>query len=103
MIFPFLNKKKKLNEKKELLKIMILTLNIQEEQKKLYLDAFSVLDEKNIDKFYNDISKFIEDFEIKQVEEIRNNSFSFINWIRKKEAEEKKKDLNSFNFLLSNL
>jgi len=39
MIFDFLKKQKEITEKKKIIKIMIISLNIPDEQKELYLDA----------------------------------------------------------------
>jgi hypothetical protein len=40
---------------------------------------------------------------VKELEEIKKQNFSSISGLRKKEAEEKKKEMNSFSFLLHNL
>ena len=65
MIFDFLKKQNEISKKKELIVIMIQSINISE-----YL--------------------------------VKDN-FSNISWMRKKEAEEKTKEMNSFSFLLHNL
>jgi hypothetical protein len=78
MIYKFLNKRKKNKEKKELIILMINNLNIQDEQKELYLESINILNENEIDIFYNEISKFIENIEIKEIEDIKENSFSNI-------------------------
>ena len=46
MIFDFLKKQKEISKKKELIVIMIRSINISEEQKELYLESLDVLDDQ---------------------------------------------------------
>ncbi len=103
MIFDFLKKQKNINSKKELTKVMILNLNINEEQKSLYIQAIDILDDSEIEQLYRNWSNYVNNLELKEIDEIRKNSFIEINWLRKKEAREKKKEINSFNFLFNNI
>jgi len=103
MIFNFLKKQKELSKKKKIIEIMILSLNIPDKQKDLYLEAISILEEKGLEKLYIDLSKFAHELEEEELKNIWNNNFSQITWMRKKEAKEKQKELNSFSFLISNL
>ena len=103
MIFNFLKKRKKTVEKIELIKIMFVNLKIPESQKSLYIQALDVLDESWIDRIYNELSDFTNNLELKNLEDIQKNNFSVINLLRLKEAEEKKEELNSFNFLINKL
>lgn len=103
MIFDFLKKKKDVNEKIKLIQIMFVNLHIPEDQKALYLQALDILDEEWIDKIYLELSNFVENLEIKNISELQEKSLSWIKWIRIKEAEEKKQELNSFNFLINKL
>lgn len=103
MIFDFLKKKKSLDNKIKLINIMFVNLKIPDEQKSLYLQALDILDEDWIDRIYNELSNFINNIELKNLEEIQKNNFSIINWMKLKEAEEKKQELNSFNFLINNI
>ena len=103
MIFNFLKKRKKTVEKIELIKIMFVNLKIPESQKSLYIQALDVLDESWIDRIYNELSDFTNNLELKNLEDIQKNNFSVINSLRLKEAEEKKEELNSFNFLINKL
>ena len=103
MIFDFLKKQKDINKKRELIVIMINALHIPNEQKTLYLGSLEILDIEWIKKLYIDLQNFIENFELKELEQIKKENFSSVAWMRKKEAEEKKKELNSFSFLLHNL
>lgn len=103
MIFDFLKKKKSLDNKIKLINIMFVNLKIPDEQKSLYLQALDILDEEWIDRIYNELSNFINNIELKNLEEIQKNNFSIINWMKLKEAEEKKQELNSFNFLINNI
>jgi hypothetical protein len=43
MIFEYLKKQKEINKKKQIIKIMIVSLNIPEKQKELYLESISIL------------------------------------------------------------
>jgi hypothetical protein len=40
---------------------------------------------------------------MKQLDEIQKNNFSIVAWMKKKEAEEKRKEINSFSFLINNV
>lgn len=103
MIFHFLKKQKEISKKKDLIIIMIRSINISEEQKELYFESLDVLEDQWIDKLYIQVSQFIENVEVKELEQIKKENFSSISGLRKKEAEEKKKEMNSFSFLLHNL
>lgn len=103
MIFEYLKKQKNIKEKKKLTQIIIMNMKIKDEQKALYIQALDILDESWIDDMYKSLTLFVENMEIKEVEDIRKNNFSVIRWLKKKEAEEKQKDLNAFSFLLNNL
>lgn len=103
MIFEYLKKQNKLKEKIKLTKIMIFNLQIPEDQKSLYIQALDILDENWIDRIYNSLVIFIKDIEIKELDQIQKNNFSVILWMRKKEAEERKKEINSFSFLINNI
>jgi hypothetical protein len=46
MIFDFLKKQTEISKKKELIVIMIRSINIPEQQKDLYLESLDVLDEQ---------------------------------------------------------
>ncbi|MDP3381389.1 MAG: hypothetical protein Q8S84_08045 [bacterium] len=43
MIFDFLKKQKEITQKRKIIKVMIISLNIPEKQKELYLEAISIL------------------------------------------------------------
>ncbi len=103
MIFDFLKKQNEVWKKKELITIMIQSINISEEQKELYLESLDVLDKQWVDNLYEELSHFIENIELKELEDIKQQNFWTISGMRKKEAEEKKKEMNSFSFLLHNL
>ncbi len=103
MIFEYLKKQKKIKEKIKLTKIMIFNLEIPEDQKSLYIQALDILDESWIDRIYNSLVIFIKDIEIKELDQIQKTNFSIISWMRKKEAEERKKEINSFSFLINNI
>lgn len=103
MIFDFLKKQKELSKKKKLIEIMIISLNIPDKQKELYFEAIQILSKEWLEKLYLTLSNFIKQLEYEQLNEINKNNYSQISWLRKKEAIEKQKEINSFNFLINNL
>ncbi len=103
MIFDFLKKQKKAKQQKKLTQIMILNLDISDEQKKLYLEALDVLSDDEISELYKNWTNFVNKLEIKEIEDIQKWNFASIAWLRKKEAKEKKKEINTFNFLFNNI
>jgi hypothetical protein len=82
---------------------MIASLNISPIQKELYFEALEVLWEAEAHTLFKNLVKFIEKIEIKELEDIEKQSYWTIAWMRKKEAEEKLEEMNSFSFLLHNL
>ncbi|MDD5212956.1 MAG: hypothetical protein PHG82_00805 [Candidatus Gracilibacteria bacterium] len=82
---------------------MIKNIKISEDQKELYIKTLDILDEKGLDNLYKSVSAFVEEVEMMDIKNIAKNNFSSISGIRKKEAIEKQKDINSFSFLLSNI
>ncbi|MDR2641133.1 MAG: hypothetical protein LBC61_07835 [Candidatus Peribacteria bacterium] len=103
MLFDFLKKKKKKEEKIKLTQIAIINLQIPDEQKALYLQALDILDENGVERIYATLINFVEKQEIKELDEIEKNNFAVITGMRKKEAEEKKEEINSFSFLINNI
>jgi|TARA_Y100001960_G_C14719095_1_gene851394 hypothetical protein len=103
MIFTFLKKQSERKKKIELLTILINSIHIDDDQKNLYLQSLEVLDTDGIDNLYREITVFVENFEMKELEDIQKQSFSSIAGMKKKEAEERAQELNSFGFLLHNI
>jgi len=103
MLFEFWKKQSKNDNKIKLLKSLIAKLKIPEAQKKMYLWAIEVLDDNELDNFYNKFVDFVKSMEIEKISDIQKNNFASINWLRKKEAEEQKEELNSLNLLLDNI
>jgi hypothetical protein len=103
MIFDFLKKQSKFEKKKKLTQVMIMSLEIAEIQKSIYLQALDIVDEKYIDIIYSDLMKFVEKYEIKELEDISKSNFVNIAGMQKKEALQKKKEINAFNFLINNI
>ncbi len=69
----------------------------------MFLEAVDICDNKKIESLYQNVLEFIKNLEIKEVEKISKESFVDIEWLSKNEAEQKKKELNSYNFLLTNI
>lgn len=103
MLFNFLKKNRNIQNRKDLIKKIIISLNIPQKNKELYLKSLISIEDENLNTLYNNLVFFIEKLEIKKIEDINKENFSIISWMRKKEAEEKKEEINSFSFLLHNL
>lgn len=103
MIFDFLKKQRDINKKRKIIEIMIISLNIPEQQKELYLGAISILKKEWLENIYITLSNFTKEIELEELDNINKQNFSQVAWMRKKEANEKQKELNSFTFLISNL
>lgn len=103
MILNIFKKYSETNKKRKLVKTLIESLKISDNQKILYLDSLNILDDVWLDKLYKSLTVFIEEVEYNELKKIKNQNFKEIAWMRKKEIEEKQKDVNTFNFLLNNL
>jgi hypothetical protein len=103
MLFDFLKKQRSKDNKMKILKTMIFALQVGDDIKDLYIQSLDILEEQDIDNLYKDISYFVQMVEIREIEDIQKTSFAVIDNMTKKEVEEKKKDINSFSFLLNNL
>lgn len=103
MLINFFRKQTDLQKKKKLLLTMIKNIRISEDQKELYIKTLDILDEKWLDNLYKSVWAFIEEVETDEIKNIAKNNFSSISGMRKKEAVEKQKEINSFSFLLSNI
>jgi len=103
ILFDFFKKQKKIEDKKKVTRILINTLEIPEDQKKLFLEALETLNEKELDYFYNNLTNFIKNIELKELEDIRKSNFTNIAWMQKKQAQKQKKELNAFSLLLNNV
>lgn len=103
MIFDFLKKQKEIKNKIKIIKVMIISLNIPDTQKELYLEAISILSEDGLENLYITLIKFTKQLELEELDYINKQNFANIAWMRKKEIKEKQKELNSFTFLINNL
>lgn len=103
MIFDFLKKQSDIRKKRKIIEIMILSVNIPDIQKELYLEAIWILEQDWLEKLFVSLSNFTKQIETEELENINKQNFSQVAWMRKKEASEKQKELNSFTFLINNL
>ncbi|MDP2090413.1 MAG: hypothetical protein Q8K30_02345 [Candidatus Gracilibacteria bacterium] len=103
MIFDFLKKQKEITQKRKIIKVMIISLNIPEKQKELYLEAISILSVDGLERLYISLSNFTKQLELEEMDNINKQNYSQIAGMRKKEAIEKQKEINSFTFLINNL
>ncbi len=103
MIFSFWKKQTQIRVQKNLLRNLIKKIEIPETDKQMFLEAIDICDDQKMNTLYESVSHFIQDLEIKKVENISKTSFVKIESLSKKDAEQKKKELNSYNFLLTNI
>jgi hypothetical protein len=103
MIFKFWEKQNQLSTKKTLLKDLINSLDILDTDKTLFLEAMIIASPERIEILYSEMVHFIKESELKEIDEIEKTHFSSIDGMTIKQANEKKKDINSFNFLLTNV
>ena len=103
MLFNFFKKQKDILKKKKLLEIALKSMNIPESQKTLYIQALWIASNEEIETLFLKTTDFINNIEMKQIQDIQKQSFSQVAGMRKKEAEERKQEINSFSFLLSNI
>lgn len=99
MIFDFLKKQTEIAKKKELITIMIQSINISEEQKELYLESLDVLDKQWVDNLYEELSHFIENIELKELEDIKQQNFWTISGMKKRSRRKEKR--NEFFFVFT--
>ncbi len=103
MIYEIFKKYSQTSKRKKIIITIINSLHINDSQKNLYLESLDFLDLEWLDQLYNSLQEFIWEIEKTNLEDIRNENFTQISGLRKKEAVEKQKDINSFWFLLNNL
>ena len=103
MFLNFLKKQKTIKAKKQTIKSLLLALNIPEKQKTLYLEALDIIDENGLEKLFVTLSEFTKEVEHNELKQIKKDNFSFVAGMKKKEAHEKQKEINSFQFLINNL
>ncbi|EKE29126.1 MAG: hypothetical protein ACD_2C00221G0008 [uncultured bacterium (gcode 4)] len=86
-----------------LIKDLISWLEIDDNQKNLYLDSLEVLDGESLERFYNKLTSVIE------IIEEDENKLSFqknkqeIYKLNTQEQQDKRQELNSFNLILDNI
>ena len=103
MILEIFKKYSTKSKRKKIITTIIQNLDINEKQKNLYLDSLEFLDDIWFDKLYKSLEIFMWEIEKKELEDIKEQNFFSIAWMRKKEVLEKQKEINSFGFLLNNL
>ena len=103
MIFDFLKKQKEINTKRKIIKVMIISLNIPDKQKELYLETIAILGKDWLERLYITLTSFTKELENEELDKINKYNFSNVAGMRKKEADDKQKEINSFSFLINNL
>jgi hypothetical protein len=78
MIFEYLKKQKEISKKRELIKVMIVSLNIPDKQKELYLESISILKVDGLEKLYITLTNFTKELEEEELEKINKQNFSEI-------------------------
>jgi hypothetical protein len=76
MIFEYLKKQKEISKKRELIKVMIVSLNIPDKQKELYLESISILKVDGLEKLYITLTNFTKELEEEELEKINKQNFS---------------------------
>ena len=61
------------------------------------------MSQDELDILYIKLVKFVEKIELKEIEDIKKQSFRTIAGMRKKEAIEKTQDINALSFLFHNI
>jgi len=54
---------------------MIASLSISPDQKELYFQALKIMNQDELDALYQKLTKFVEKIEMKELEEIKKDSF----------------------------
>ena len=103
MILQNLRKVKKIEDKKETIRLIIDSLKIDTETKKLYLRNLEKINSEKIDVLFKNIYTTIEDFETQKVEDMNKKISSKLLTIKKQEKEEQQKELEENLSLLNNL
>ncbi len=103
MIFDFFRKQKEFEKKKKTTCFLINSLNVPDNQKKLFLEALNMLDKDWLDIMYEELTQFIKKIEMNRLEDISKNNYINVAWMQKKEAIQKQKDINAFSFLINNI
>ena len=78
MILKILKKYSETNKKRKIVMTIIKNLNINEKQKDLYLSTIDNLDEVWLEKLYVSLTAFVEEVEMKQLEDIKTQKESVI-------------------------
>lgn len=86
-----------------LLKDLIENLNIDNNQKKLYIDSLDILDDEALERFYNKLTSTMEILEDNLYESNKNKQKQEIFNLNIEEISEKTKEINSFNLILDNI
>ena len=84
MLFNFFQKQKNIHNKKKLLEVAIKSMNIPDSQKNLYIEALTIAKVEDIDILFINTTHFIENIEMKQIQDIQKQSFSQVAGMRKK-------------------
>jgi len=75
MLFSFLHKQRDIKKQKRIIETMISSLNISPEQKDLYFQAIKIMNQQECENLYKNLIHFIEKVELKEIEQIRKESF----------------------------
>lgn len=103
MLSGFLKKQQDSAKQKKLIQTMIKSLNIHAETKEMYIAALDVIEKKELDELFNKLTIFVEKIEMKELKQMKEESFTTISGMRKKEAQEKMEEMNNLSFLFHNI
>ena len=100
MLFSWiLERYRKKKEKRLIVRELILSLQIDERQRSLFLDSLDVLDEEGMNVLYARLIQFVESLEEKSI----YKSKEAVDSVKEKERLDRQKDARSFNILLDNV
>lgn len=100
MLFSgILERYRKKKERRLIVRELILSLQIDERQRNLYLESLDILDEDGMQILYERLHQFVESLEEKNI----HNSKKVIDSVHQKESLDREKDARSFNILLDNV
>ena len=86
-----------------LVKDLIAGLDIDENQKELYLWSLEVLDNESLERFYNKLTSVIEIIEDDENKSTFQKTKQEVYKLNTQEELDKKQEMNSFNLILDNI
>ena len=99
----FLSRIKERNQKRLIIRELILGLQIDDAQKNLYFESLDILEDSLLDSFYERLQWLIWNIEKTIISIEHKETSEAIQDIKQKEKEDRTKEFGSFNILLDNI